>query len=113
MDEAERCTRIGFMQRGEMIATGTPQEIAGSYPHEMVELTSERARELAESLRTIEGVLEIHHYGDRLHIAVDDPGIILPLIREKASDDAQALQSLRRVKPSLEDVFLQHEEAQQ
>jgi ABC-2 type transport system ATP-binding protein len=113
MDEAERCSRTGFLQRGEMIATGTPQEVTDSYPHEMVELTSEGALGLSESLSAIEGILDIHHYGDRLHIAVENPDRILPLIREKVGSDTQALQSLRRVKPSLEDVFLQYEEAQQ
>lgn len=73
MDEAERCTQIGLIYQGGLIAGGSPAEIKDLLPGHLLELAPSAlapARVLAESLP---GVLEVQTYGDRLHIFVDDP----------------------------------------
>jgi ABC-2 type transport system ATP-binding protein len=37
MDEAERCQRLAFLSRGELIAVGTPDEIPRQFGQQTIE----------------------------------------------------------------------------
>src|SRR5262245_35036744 len=72
MDEAERCTQIGLLYGGRLIASGSPAAIKSSLPGQLLEFTpAEQAAALA-AIRGLPGVLEVQTYGDRLHVFVDD-----------------------------------------
>jgi ABC-2 type transport system ATP-binding protein len=106
MDEAERCTRIGFMEKGRIIRTGAPAQIIAEFPSEMAELASAQARPLVERIAALPSVRAVHPYGDRLHIAVSSYEQAAPAI-ENVARASGATFALRRIRPSLEDVFLQ------
>jgi ABC-2 type transport system ATP-binding protein len=107
MDEADRCTRIAFIQDGELITTGTPAEIKGGYPYEIAEIISPRAREITVPLRQAEGVAAVHLYGDRLHLSLPnyDSGIasLSQVLNKYGIEPAD----IRQVDPTLESVFLE------
>ncbi len=72
MDEAERCTEIGLIYAGKLIASGTPAAIKAMLPGHLLEMTPSdfaKARQLAEDLP---GILEVQTYGNKLHLFVDD-----------------------------------------
>src|SRR5512142_2356991 len=80
MDEAERCTQVGLMYAGRLIATGSPTSIKASLPGHLLDFKPSdfvRARKLVAEL---EGVLEVQSYGAQLHAFVDDVAVRKPQI---------------------------------
>jgi ABC-2 type transport system ATP-binding protein len=72
MDEAERCHRLAFIFRGELLATGTPLEIVTRRGLSVVELEVDagRSAEAGTLLRGLPHVEEVNHFGDRLRVAM-------------------------------------------
>ncbi len=106
MDEAERCERIGFMQGGRLLEVASPTEFKARYPFEVIELACEdRHRARAEVLPQA-GILGVDIFGDKIHVKVDSAAEWIPRIRELLRSRGIELQSVRKVPPSVEDVFL-------
>jgi ABC-2 type transport system ATP-binding protein len=103
MDEAEYCHRLALMNRGRVIALGTPaelkREVAG---HTFMQLDSADALDSMRALEGMPGVLDVAVFGGGLHVTVEDPSVA-PRIREKLG---AALKRLEPIQPSMEDVFV-------
>jgi ABC-2 type transport system ATP-binding protein len=65
MDEAERCHRLAFIFRGELLAIGTPAEIVARRALRVIELevSLEQIAPSDVALRTLPQVEEINHFG--------------------------------------------------
>lgn len=109
MDEAERCTHVGYIHQSHMIALGRPADLkamsdvtpAGTRRYEI--RCTNPAISLARS-RQVPQVRDATMFGDTLHVLLDeslDPAAFIQLI---AGDDPTA--EFRPVDPSLEDVFV-------
>ena len=109
MDEAERCTSVGYIYLSRLIVSGEPVALK-SRP----EVTPEGTRRYAVACRNpaaalaeanrLADVKDATLFGDTLHILVDEtlpPAQLLSLV---AADDHLA--TYREVAPSLEDVFV-------
>jgi ABC-2 type transport system ATP-binding protein len=113
MDEAERlCDRVGVIDHGKMIATGTPEELIRSLGgQEIVELvlreTDAKAPEpdLA-ALGALPGVHSAKVQAGRLVLAVDQLHVALPGVLARLAEDGHALDNLSTHKATLEDVFV-------
>jgi len=87
MDEAERCHRLAFIFRGELLAVNTPSEIVAARGLAVVEVELARAVEAAEVLRAQASVDGVSHYGDVLRVAlrgVPDPEAEIRATLERA-----------------------------
>jgi ABC-2 type transport system ATP-binding protein len=106
MDEAERCHRLAFIFRGQLLDIGTPEEIVSRRRLRVAELNLERADEASALLRAQGEVEEVAHYGHRLRLAtrqgVDPVALIGRVLgeRELAGDQA------RELRPTVEDAFV-------
>ena len=106
MDEAARCTRVGFMYSGRILVEGAPRELTGSMEGRVLELAAhpkKRAAEIALGDPSVEDAIE---FGDRLHLRVteaDGPLHRLPGSLAAAGLNVSRLQPIR---PSMEDVFI-------
>jgi ABC-2 type transport system ATP-binding protein len=106
MDEAERCTRVGLIYAGKMIANDTPARIKGMIPGHLLELRPSRFVPARTLLTGMDGVLEAQTYGDKLHIIVDD------VARRKTQIDAalaaQAIthDGIREIEVRMEEAFI-------
>jgi ABC-2 type transport system ATP-binding protein len=111
MDEAERCSRVGYIQAGSLLACGSPGELKalpGITPPGTRRLEVRlppgsqgeafAAARLMESLRTRPGVLQATLFGQ----------VILALVEEGRSDDELGLRGylVRDAHATLEDVFV-------
>ncbi|NWG14639.1 MAG: ABC transporter ATP-binding protein [Acidobacteria bacterium] len=106
MDEAERCERIGFMQRGRLLDYDAPARFKARYPFEVIELVCEdrqRARTLVARHAGIEGVETL---GDRLHVRVRVAAEWLPRLQALLTGAGIEVREVAQVRPSVEDVFL-------
>lgn len=106
MDEAERCTQVGLIYAGKLIASGTPASVKASLPGHLLELIPSKfvpARKLATQM---EGVLEVQSYGDRLHVFVDDVPVRKPQIEASLAGAGIQYEGFREIDASMEEAFI-------
>jgi ABC-2 type transport system ATP-binding protein len=105
LDEAERCTRIGLMHKGNILVEDVPKNVRSSLRHPMIEVWSENARSVAELVKNLGGVISVSLYGDRLHITVEKKVPAAEIIAQLRRAGV-AVKDYRDILPSLEDVFI-------
>lgn len=103
MEEAERCDRLGILDRGELVALGTPAELRGSIGGDVVAFEAEDADSLATAISDRFGV-EPQRFGEAVRIERDAGH---ELIRDVVAEFGDQIKSASLGKPTLEDVFIQ------
>jgi len=106
MDEAERCHRLAFIFRGQLLDVGTPSEIVSRRALRVVEAEVERPREVAERLRARAEVEEIAHLGHVLRVATRGGADPEAIVRAVAGEAGLAMGDAREVRASVEDAFV-------
>ncbi len=108
MDEAARCTRLGFLRSGRMLREGTPVELRDTLLGQVLELRGKPLPALRRLAREVPGVEDVQMFGDRLQLRVS-PGQAEPVmaaLTERIEQEDLEHISLRPVVPQLEDVFI-------
>jgi ABC-2 type transport system ATP-binding protein len=105
LDEAERCTRIGLMHKGNILIEDEPKNVRSSLGLPMIEVWSYNTRSAVESVRKIGGVRNVSLYGDRLHVTVEKEMAASDLI-DQLRHAGIDVKDFREILPSLEDVFI-------
>jgi ABC-2 type transport system ATP-binding protein len=114
MDEAEYCHRVALMYRGKVIALGTPAELKhGLDSHFLLNLNSADPLATMRAVENLPGVLDVAIFGRGLHVMVDDLDVTGARIRQTLGDRNIAVESLERIAPSMEDVFVALIEAEE
>ncbi len=106
MDEAARCTRVGFMHSGRLLVEGAPRELTAAMAGRVLELAAhpkEVARALAVADPDVEDVIA---FGDRFHLRVRGADGPLQRLPPALAAAGAQLERLRPVAPSLEDAFI-------
>jgi len=106
LDEAERCDRVALLDRGRILATGSPDEIRRLMPGRILTIRSSRAREVTTILEGRTSATAVNTFGDSVHLVCPDI--------DRATEEARRLLELAGVdwdhmkesSPSLEDVFV-------
>ena len=109
MDEAERCSEVGYIYLSKLIACGRPDELkalpevnpAGSARYE---LSCSRPAEAVSNARRSTGVLDATLFGAAAHLLVDSTFEPRKALASIAPGDQSA--EIRPIQPSLEDVFV-------
>src|SRR5262249_40477461 len=107
--EAERCTKVGYVLSGDLIALGEPHELKS-----LPEVTPTGTRRFAVSCddppsalaraREISEVRDATLFGAEIHMLLASSMSPQTLISLVAPNDTHA--EVREVQPSLEDVFV-------
>jgi ABC-2 type transport system ATP-binding protein len=107
MDEAEYCDRLVLLDRGRIVAMGTPAELKTTkMKGQLLLIECEPLGRALDLLHSAPGVLDAAVFGRNIHAVVADAGAAVPAIRELLA--AQQVQA-GRVEPipaTLEDVFV-------
>ncbi|MGH7271945.1 MAG: ABC transporter ATP-binding protein [Polyangiaceae bacterium] len=106
MDEAERCHRLAFIFRGELLDVGTPDEIVRRRALRVAALDVENATEGARLLRVIADVEEVAHYGHLLRLATRGHADPAALAREVLSAHGISVRSAQEMRVTVEDAFV-------
>jgi ABC-2 type transport system ATP-binding protein len=107
LDEAEHCGRIALMHAGKLIALGTVSELKQVFAGRAVlEVVSPRPVESLELLQGAPFVSEATLFGNRLHVLVGDEAEGARQIAALLAGAGRTPQSIQRIVPSLEDVFI-------
>jgi ABC-2 type transport system ATP-binding protein len=109
MDEAARCTRVGFIDRGQMIVEGTPGQVTTRLNGRMLELVGEPLDGLRRAAQTAPDVEDVQIFGDRLHLRVKEGSADRVMADLPGLLQTQGLQvsRIRSIAPTLEDVFIE------
>jgi ABC transporter DrrB family efflux protein len=106
MDEAERCTDIGYIYNSRLLVLGKPDDLK-SLPQvtppgtKRYEIDVPDAAVHLAALRKREGVVDATLFGQTIHLLAEDR-IDPDSLRTTVSPDAQ----VREIAPTLEDVFV-------
>ncbi len=112
MDEAEHCHRLAFIQRGKIIAYGSPQEIKREkMVGQVLEIEPSDAIQTIQILRAAQGsgelpVDEIELYGSLVHVVAPEVQTHQPAIENQLRGAGIDPGSMVVIEPSLEDVFI-------
>jgi ABC-2 type transport system ATP-binding protein len=114
MDEAERCSRVGLMYQGRLVERGTPNQIKGLIPGELIEFKPESdqgrgvglLRKARQVLTDQPGVLEVQTYGDLMHLFVDDADQRQPVLEAALEEANIKMTNWRRTMPRMEEAFI-------
>lgn len=113
MDEAEYCNRLALIDRGRLVALGTPSELKRSAMAGTVLLVE--CEPLGEALAILErmpGVLEAAVFGNALHVMVPEADAALHELPRHLGAQGLRCGRIEVIPPSLEDVFVQRVGAQ-
>ncbi len=102
MDEAEYCDRIAIIDRGNIVALGTPDQLKAMVGGDVVTMTSSQPDAAAREIQEVLGVTAARDNGTLRMEVADGKAFVPRLVRELIAPVDTV--SMRR--PSLDDVFL-------
>jgi len=110
MDEAERCSSLGYIYNSRLIVSGGPDEIKQA--REVVGQGNTHLEVLCKPLvqtfnlvKALPYVQDVTIFGQALHVISEAPDAAEQLWRD-LSQSAVSVQKVREIEPSLEDVFV-------
>jgi len=107
MEEAEYCDRIAFINRGKIMACGSP----GQLKHDVIKHRIYKVNRLLsaaelEKIRSVAGVADAYVYGTGFHVAAEQSDI-MGKIAAKLGDQTLLNEKITVAAPDMEDVFVQ------
>jgi ABC-2 type transport system ATP-binding protein len=105
MDEAERCTRLAILDRGRIVADGTPHALMAGLPGRTWLVATEEPRRAQQALRDLAGVVALAQIGTSLRVL----GSVESDLEEQLSARLYAAGvagTVQATAPNLEDVFV-------
>jgi ABC-2 type transport system ATP-binding protein len=106
MDEAERCTRVGLMYGGQLIARDTPQAVKRLVPGRLIEFAPSDLERAVPLVAALEGVTEVQTYGQMLHVFVDEAGRRQPEISAALASQGITCTGMREIESRMEEAFI-------
>ncbi len=106
MDEAERCTQVGLMYAGRLIASGSPAQIKAMIPGHLLELTPSMFAPARTLVNGMEGILEVQTYGVKLHVFVDEVARRTAQIAAALAAQGITHDGIREIDVRMEEAFI-------
>jgi ABC-2 type transport system ATP-binding protein len=107
LDEAERCNRVALIDRGKMLACGTPDEVKKLMRGTILEIRCEQPRRASALLKEKLTGVSVGLFGDRVHVVGHEPEeLITSAVKGLLADAGLPVAGIRQIEPTLEDVFV-------
>ena len=107
MDEAEYCMRIAMIERGRLIALGTPSELKQqSMGGELIALECDNLGSAIELVAKMPGVLDVAVFGNSLHILASDAEKMCKAACANLAEHGLSGAHARPIAPTMEDMFV-------
>ena len=110
MDEAERCTHVGYIHLSRLVVCGLPEELK-QMPEvnppgtRRWDVTCEHVTQAMQTLRHSPGVRNATVFGQSMHLLVDE-SLSEPALRGRLAGVGIRQVDIHPIGPSLEDVFV-------
>ena len=110
MDEAERCSHVGYIYMSKLIVCGEPDELkrlpAVNLPGtKRLDVTCDHVTIALQAVRQLDGLRDATVFGQSMHLLVDE-AVPEQRIRDKLAEAHIREADIRPIAPSLEDVFV-------
>jgi ABC-2 type transport system ATP-binding protein len=106
LDEAERCSRVGLMYRGEIIREGTPAALRQLVQGDLLAIITPDLQIAENVAQKLPGIFEVQVYGDRLHVFVDDGATRAREIETALVAAGATIKQIRPAAPHLQEAFI-------
>jgi ABC-2 type transport system ATP-binding protein len=108
MDEAVRCTYVGFMKDGKLVIQDTPKALRAQLDGCILELRGEPIKQLRILVSADDDVESVQAFGDRLHLRVraGSSQKVISRLKKSITGSEAVIQQIQVVNPQLEDVFI-------
>jgi len=106
LDEAERCSRIGLMHDGKLIAEGAPHDVVDNSGVKMIGIVTRSNKKYLKTVKEIFKDQNVHLFGEKIRVNTSNP----KADTEKAFSNIPEITDITDETPMLEDIFmtLQH-----
>jgi ABC-2 type transport system ATP-binding protein len=105
MDEAERCHRIAILDRGRLVADGTPADLTAALAGRSLLVRADAPRRAQQVLAAVPSVLSVAQIGNALRVLTDGTPAAPERVREELERAGIAARMEAGI-PNLEDVFV-------
>jgi ABC-type multidrug transport system ATPase subunit len=110
MDEAERCSHVGYIHNAKLIVCGLPDELkqlpAVNPPGtKRLDVTCEHVTVGLQAMRHVPGIRSATVFGQSMHLLADQ-SVAEQTIRDQLRKAGIAQADIHPIGPSLEDVFV-------
>jgi len=108
MDEAVRCTYVGFMRDGRLMVEDKPKVLRQQLEGRIVELRGEPLTKLRALAGAGENVESVGTFGDKLHLRIQASSsrAVIETLKNKAHQQGLDIHKIEIITPGLEDVFI-------
>lgn len=107
MDEAEYCDRLVLLDRGRIVALGTPNELkTGRMKGQLLLIECEPLGPALQLVREVPVVQDAAVFGSSIHAVVSDADMATPVIRDFLTGHGISVARVETIPASLEDVFV-------
>ena len=106
LEEAEYCDRLALMNRGRLIALGTPAELRASMQEVVLRVETDNAPRAIATLGGIAEIIDASLFGRALRVVVTEATRAAAAIRARIEAAGIVCRSIEVVPASLEDVFV-------
>jgi len=107
MEEAEYCNRLALIDRGRIVALGTPGELKKrAMKGELLLVECSPLGRAVELAQQAPGVLDAAVFGNAMHLVVEAASTAIPALRDYLRQRDVAVHNIEAIPPTLEDVFV-------
>lgn len=109
MDEASRCSKVGFLSEGKLLLEGSPGEITQRLEGRILALYGGPKHIVEMAADDIPQIEDIRAFGDRWHIRVKrgENGKVIPRLKSRIKKMGGVVSRIVPTSPGLEDVFIE------
>ena len=106
LDEAERCSFVGLMNKGKLMVVDSPQNVKALMKDTIIEIVCDQIRKAFALLKQLPEIIEVQAFGDRLNVVVQNPDRDFPVIENALKGKGINIVDWRVIPASLENIFI-------
>jgi ABC-2 type transport system ATP-binding protein len=106
LDEAERCNRVGLINKGSMMNVDNPQELKKIIKTPILEIVPDNVRKSSKLLKECGIFEDIQTFGDRICLILNDKITNVEKLLKIPELSGLKIKSSRIIPPTLENVFI-------
>ena len=106
LDEAERCSHVALMNKGELLEADTPQKVKERMKGSVLEIVTHEVRRAYTLLKEDTSLLGVQGFGDRLNVVVTDLKTDEQRVLDQLKQANIEVLQVRVIPTSLENVFI-------
>ena len=106
LDEAERCNRVGLMNRGRLVRCDSPRNLREKLEDLCYRVDTPDQRAARQILQSQPGVVTVEPSGAKLHVFIAAGATTVEKLEHELSGHGLPTREFQKIVPSLEDVFI-------